>query len=272
MAPNWKPHEIAIACKAYTIATQNGIKGADQDIETFNKDILERVRDLAPVGHAPGTYHERGNRAYKYIRDNVFNDVQKFNKAIRIVDLSNPGGVSESQKVNMAIAIHLNLTKKMSYEYKDFNKGQWKLYGAWAALRVLPKFQYDPANYHVPETDEEKDALLGMLVMGSKGSVSSGSDSNQSEDVKLTLKNTLRGGRDKSKVLAEKERINKRKFEAIDANLKINKTLVDKLASIESILQKKAKLGILKTAAKAVTDPIKKEEILQKIIDLTDSI
>ena len=86
------------------------------------------------------------------------------------------------------------------------------------------------------------------------------------------LKNTLHGGRDKSKVLAEKERINKRKFEAIDANLKINKTLVDKLASIESILQKKAKVGILKTAAEAVTDPIKKEEILQKIIDLTDTI
>ena len=76
--------------------------------------------------------------------------------------------------------------------------------------------------------------------MGSKGSVSSGSVSNQSDDLKLIFKNTSRGGgRDKSKASAEKERMNKWKFEAIDANLQINKTLVDKLASIESILQKK---------------------------------
>ena len=63
-----------------------------------------------------------------------------------------------------------------------------------------------------------------------------------------------------------------KKLKVIDANLEINKTLVDKLASIESILQKKAKVGILKTAAEAITDPTKKEEILQKIIDLTDSL
>ena len=112
-----------------------------------------------------------------------------------------------------------------------------------------------------------------MLVMGSKGSGSSGSVSNQSDDLKLTFKNTSRGGgRDKSKASAERERMNKQKFEVIDANLQINKTLVDKLASIESILQKKAKVGILKTAAEAVTDPTKKEEILQKIIDLTNTI
>ena len=92
-----------------------------------------------------------------------------------------------------------------------------------------------------------------MLVMGSKGSVSSGSVSNQSDDLKLIFKNTLRGGgRDKSKVSTERERMNKQKFKAIDANLQINKTLVDKLASIESILQKKVKVGILKTAAKAI--------------------
>ena len=49
-----------------------------------------------------------------------------------------------------------------------------------------------------------------MLVMGSKGSVSSGSVSNQSDDLKLIFKNTSRGGRrDKSKASAEKERMNK---------------------------------------------------------------
>ena len=123
------------------------------------------------------------------------------------------------------------------------------------------------------ENPDEKDALLGMLVIGeSKDTSSSSSDSNQTEE-KLTLKQKSRGnGRDKSKVSAEKARIMKRKFEVLDANLEINKTLVDKLSSIESILQKKAKVGILKAAAEAITDPTKKEEILKKIIDSADSL
>ena len=62
MAPNWKAHEIAIACKAYAIATQNGIKGADQDLEAFNKLIVEKIHDLAPLGHPPGNYHKQGDR------------------------------------------------------------------------------------------------------------------------------------------------------------------------------------------------------------------
>ena len=239
---------------------------------------MEKICDLAPLGHAPGTYHERGDRVYKYLRDNCFNEIQKFNKSIRMIEVSNPSGVSEIQKINMAVAIHLQLTKKMDYQYKDFDKTKWRLFGAWVALRDLPKFKYDPNQYSgadvsLVENPDEKDALLGMLVIGeSKDTSSSSSDSNQTEE-KLTLKQKSRGnGRDKSKVSAEKARIMKRKFEVLDANLEINKTLVDKLSSIESILQKKAKVGILKTAAEAISDPTKKEEILQKIIDLTDSL
>ena len=128
-------------------------------------------------------------------------------------------------------------------------------------------------NFGKVENPDEKDALLGMLVMSkSKDSANSSRDSNQTDE-KLTLKQKSRGhGRDKSKVSAEKARIMKRKFEVLDANLEINKTLVDKLSSIESILQKKAKVGILKTAAEAISDPTKKEEILKKIIDLTESL
>ena len=111
MAPNWQPHKIAIACKAYASATNNGIQGCDQDIEKFNNDIVEKICLLAPSGYCPGTYHERGDRIYKYLCNNVFGELQKFNKSIQMVETSHPSGVSEEQKVSMAIAIHLKLTK-----------------------------------------------------------------------------------------------------------------------------------------------------------------
>ena len=140
MAPNWQHHEITIACRAYTNDTNNGIQSCDQDMEKFNNDIVEKMRLLAPSGYLPGTYHERAHRIYKYLRDNVFGEVQKFNKSLRLVEISHPSGVTEEQKVSMAIAIHLKLTKKMDYEFKDFEKSKWRLYGAWDVLRHLPKF------------------------------------------------------------------------------------------------------------------------------------
>ena len=112
-----------------------------------------------------------------------------------MIEVSNPSGVSEIQKINMAVAIHLQLTKKMDYQYKDFDKTKWRLYGAWVALRDLPKFKYDPNQYSGAdvslENPDKKDALLGMLVIGeSKDTSSSSSDSNQTEE-KLTLKKNL---------------------------------------------------------------------------------
>ena len=266
MPPNWKPHEIAIACKAYASATQNGIHGADQDLENFNADIIEKIRLLAPAGYLPDTYHERGRRIYPYLRDNVFGEIQKFNKALRIVNSSHPSGVTNKQMVSMAIAIHLKITNKMDYKNKDYDKEKWRLYGSWVILKDLPKFCYDlkkennenSVNEVSKENEKENknDAIVGMMVLsGNETSVSSTS---------------THVGRDKAKAIAKQENL-KQKFEVFNENIKIGKSIVDKLSSLENILQKKTKVNIWKTVAAATTDPIKKEELLKKIIDLTDT-
>ena len=58
MAPNWKPAEVATACKAYASATDNGEVGADQDVEKFNKDIIEKLEKLAPANCEKGVAEE----------------------------------------------------------------------------------------------------------------------------------------------------------------------------------------------------------------------
>jgi hypothetical protein len=80
--------------------------------------------------------------AWTYLKYNVFKDVQKFNKALRNVYSSEPLGVTEEQKINMAVAIHVKKTKHMNYEYKDYDSKQWRSYLAWLQLKDLPKFKF----------------------------------------------------------------------------------------------------------------------------------
>ena len=91
------------------------IRGADQRIEDFNQSISDTMKQLSPSPCEEGTYYHRGDRIFPYLRDNVFPDVQKFNKARRIIEASCPSGVTDDQKVNMAVAIHLQKTKVMEY-------------------------------------------------------------------------------------------------------------------------------------------------------------
>ena len=113
MGKQWKSAEIALACRAYVSSTLNPIRGADQDFVTFNSDILAKLEAISPADCQDGTYHKIGIRVYSYLRDNIFPDIQKFNKALRIVYSSNPTEVTEEEKVFMVIAIHCKETKQM---------------------------------------------------------------------------------------------------------------------------------------------------------------
>jgi hypothetical protein len=141
---NWTSSEVSAAAKAYVSATNNPLKGADQKLNDFVADILKKLEQLAPYGlkTSDGTFHNRGFSAWAHLRDSVFRDVQKFNEALRIVYLSVPSGVTEEQKINMAVAIHMNKTKHMNYDYKDYDSKKWRNYFAWLNLKDLPKFMY----------------------------------------------------------------------------------------------------------------------------------
>ena len=120
------------------------------------------------------------------------------------------------------------------------------------------------------ETENESDAIVGMMVLGSNQTTTTTSSTSTNQENLSTTKSFRDFGRDKSKKHAENDH-HKRKFEVFNENIKIGKSIVDKLSSLENILQKKTKVNIWKTVAAATTDPIKKEELLKKILDMTDS-
>ena len=130
MPKHWKGDEIALACQACDDATLNPITGADQDFVAFTSDLLKKYEALSPNVCEAGTYYKRGDRVYPYLRDNVFPDIRKFQKSLRLVHSSYPSGVTEDEIVCMAVAIHCNETESMEYRFKTYDCTKWKLYAA----------------------------------------------------------------------------------------------------------------------------------------------
>ena len=60
---------------------------------------------------------------------------------MRVVSISNPTGVTEKEKMNMAVEIHCKEIKKMEYKYKSYDPNEWKFYQSYLHLQKLPKFE-----------------------------------------------------------------------------------------------------------------------------------
>ena len=140
MLKHWKGDEIALACQTYVGATLNPITDADQDFVAFTSDLLKKYEALLPNVCEEGTYYKRGDRVYPYLRDNVFPEIQNFQKLLRLVHSSYPSDVAEDEIVCMAVAIHCNENKSMEYRFKTFDCKKWKLYEGWNHLEEFPNF------------------------------------------------------------------------------------------------------------------------------------
>ena len=138
---HYKAEEVTVLAKAFAIASQDPIVGADQRSEDLAKKIHLKVKELAPANCDAGTYHHRTpDGIWGFLRDTVLKDVQAFNKSLRLVYLSEPSGVSEEDKINMAVAIHKSKVERMEYRFKDYEARDWKCYDAWNVLKGHRKF------------------------------------------------------------------------------------------------------------------------------------
>jgi hypothetical protein len=70
---------------------------------------------------------------------------------------SNPTGVTEQQKVNMAVAYHLGRAEGMDYKHKDFKAKTWKFYHCWLVLKKTRKFLPPTGPQNLDDKENEKD-------------------------------------------------------------------------------------------------------------------
>lgn len=157
---------------------------------------MSKLKLLAPAGLNPklGTYHHRGAAAWTFLRDKIFRDIQKFvNGALLSLYLSKPSGVTEQQKINVAVAIHMKRTKSMDYEYKDFDATkEWRNYLAWLQLKDLPMFQnseiQDDVSASNPSDVVNRSNTENSIVTPASGERSKRPESESSVDTVRLLK------------------------------------------------------------------------------------
>ena len=131
------------------------------------------------------------------LRDNIFPDIQKFIGTLNLVNDSHPtGGLTAKEYHCMAIAIHLNLTKKVDYDFCDnkprsFNPAErWPNYLAFLVVKDHPKIMEgdgvynnrrdragvimdSPGNNPTKDHDDLKLTPISSLSNGSGSSVAS---------------------------------------------------------------------------------------------------
>jgi hypothetical protein len=139
------------------------LKGAGQTGEQFWKKVMVRLEALAPPGNdAIGRYHNRGLLpVWNQWKDNVNRNVKGFTKCLLTIYNSNLTGVTEEEKINMAITIHVGKVDTMNYRMVDYEPNDWKLYQAWLVLKDHPAFlpppQPNAGNTENLASDESED-------------------------------------------------------------------------------------------------------------------
>ena len=251
MGRHWADAEVAAACKAYAKATLNPLVGTDQDLDQFAQEIALQMEEVAPPDVQPGMYHHRGTRIYPYLRDCVFPQLQKFNKALRHIYACNPTGVTEQQKINMAVALFKKVVKGMDYEYKDYDAAKhWKMYGGWLAVCHLAKFQINSGLSGTSVSSDSPD---------SDAAASSGAEFVETQ---LRSRGTKRG-REAAKVREkEAERVRKRNEERDRQFTALQKGVED--ISAELALRNRA--DIVAKALSMATDPTQKQILQEKLV------
>jgi hypothetical protein len=102
---------------------------------------------LCPADHEAGRFKDRSPSSVKnYWFDYVQPEANKIQSSLSKVLAKKPtGNLSELQKINIAVALHLGKIEKFNYDYKDFDSAtHWKCFSAWyEVLRKEPKWARD---------------------------------------------------------------------------------------------------------------------------------
>lgn len=268
MGKRWSSTEAALACRAYASATNDSVNGADQRAEVFNQKLVEVLELLSPSEVEEGTHYHRGDRVFPYLRDNVFPDVMKFNKSLRVVEMSGPSGVTDDQKVNMAVAIHLNKTKKMECMYKDFDAKEWRFYTSWKELRNLPKFRFF-SNEDTHRSEDSEASGVPESVSVTTGA----SDSSTSSVINSIVGERASGsgkGRDAAKESKKKNEEATRKRKRDEKRDEMFGSLVVNLEDVKNTMLKKCKVNALCRAVEIASDPEVKARLEAKLLELVD--
>ena len=222
-AKAWCSEEHAGVAQAWINVSEDknslDIKGTNQDSDTFWKAVIANLATLAPscATETEARWHFRGRKSIeRHWKDNIARECKKFNKSVLKVHSSNPTGVGDDEKMNMAAAIHLGKTDVMTYRFKDFPIADWKFHGAWKILKDHPMFAPPKPKEAVEIPDdldeENEDSSVSMSIASQKVSAMT------TATVATPSAGSKRGpgsGKTKSKIIAAENEYKNKKIKAL---------------------------------------------------------
>ncbi|PXF39923.1 hypothetical protein BWQ96_10367 [Gracilariopsis chorda] len=121
---NWDAEENDVLARAWIAASEDPITGTDQTCKVFQDTIRCHFIEKGPKRQLglENKYEYQGAASIKKNFSDMPSDVQKFLVSLGKVRACNPTGVDDDVLVSMAVAIHLEHTKRMEYDYKNFKK------------------------------------------------------------------------------------------------------------------------------------------------------
>ena len=115
-------------------------------MQVFADKVFAQYCACASEPHQFGTYSHRNSKSViAFFKNQIQPDVMHFNVSLRKVKAANLTGVTEEEKLKIAVAIHLLTLKGESpphsvsglYLFKDANPREWLHFGAIKSSRHI---------------------------------------------------------------------------------------------------------------------------------------
>lgn len=179
---NWDAEENCVLARAWIASSEDPIAGTDQTRKIFQDTIRRRFTEKGPAQHLvpDGKYGNRSGPSIKQHFTDMSAEVQKFFVSLGKVRACNPTGVGDEEVLSMAVAVHLEHTNRMDYDYKNFDKDQWLYYRAWKVLRHHPKWSCAPSATSAITVTQETQPEISQLA-------SSGGQSTEDSETRETV-------------------------------------------------------------------------------------
>ena len=161
-APHWIIEERVAVAESWLEASEEGSEdvGSDQDKATFRKKIMDNLKAKAPSNSlATGRFHARGEGPVMKQWGEISKNCSAFNKKILQVHASAMSGVTEQQKINVAVAMQNSIIAAASYQQKDYEPNDWVYYHCWLQLKSHRKFL--PPQRNDSDGDDEESEGTG---------------------------------------------------------------------------------------------------------------
>jgi len=134
---NWRPNETVVLAKTWIAVSNDPIVGIGQKGAQFWGKVKAKIDENSPAEHEQehesGLFKDHGVNSMKHFwTDQLQPEANKFqDRLTRVLAAKLTSNLTEQQKINIAVALHVGKIDQPNYDFHDFDSSaNWKFYNA----------------------------------------------------------------------------------------------------------------------------------------------